>query len=152
MKRILIPAVRFCMIHVFVCVSIASTVWGQRVQKCDMDILLATSRKMGTLEQEEIKKFLLTLGTSCRQNVEFSEWSNEILFSLFDKQTGLTMRTIEAMEESIEVQEILNELTSPVSDAIAVRRIITKVERVKISSGLKKEILESLNAAAEKTK
>lgn len=129
-----------------------TTLLGQTVKKCDDSILLVTSEKIGQLNQKQITDFLLTLGQECRNNVEFSEWSNEILFSLLDKQTDLTIKTIEKEEKRIEMEEIFDDLSSPIHDLINLKDIISKIEKVKIKKELKDKIIEKLKTADGETK
>lgn len=129
-----------------------TTLLGQTVKKCDDSILLVTSEKIGQLNQKQITDFLLTLGQECRNNVEFSEWSNEILFSLLDKQTDLTIKTIEKEEKRIEMEEIFDDLSSPIHDLINLKDIISKIEKVKIKKELKDKIIERLKTADGETK
>jgi hypothetical protein len=125
--------------------------FGQTIQKCDGTILRSTSEKIGTLNQKEITDFLLTFGQECRNNVEYSEWSNELLFSLLDKQTDLTVKTIEKEEKRIEMEEIFDDLSSPIHDLINVKNIISKIEKIKIRKELKDKIIERLKTADSKT-
>jgi hypothetical protein len=106
-----------------------------------------TSEKVGKLKQNEIRDFLLTFGKECRNNAEYSEWSNELLFSVLDKQTELTLATIEKEEKQIEINEILTDLGSPINDMIDVKKLIPKVEKVKFNGRLKKNIIEKLKTA-----
>src|SRR5688572_5499786 len=87
-----------------------STLYGQGTKKCDGSVLLSTSKKIGKLTQNEITDFLLTFGQECRNNAEYSEWSNELLFKTLDNQTELTLKTIEKEEKKIEIKEILEDL------------------------------------------
>jgi hypothetical protein len=123
------------------------TLSGQTVKKCDTAVLLMTSEKVGKLKQNEIRDFLLTFGKECRNNAEFSEWSNELLFSVLDKQTELTLATIEKEEKQIEIDEILTDLGSPINDMIDVKKLIPKVEKVKFNGRLKKNMIEKLKTA-----
>jgi hypothetical protein len=123
--------------------------FGQTIQKCDVTILRMISMDIGELNRDEIRNFLLTFGKECRNNVEYSEWSNELLFSLLDKQTELTLRTIEKERNNIEIEEILGELGSPVHDGIEVTELMARVEKLKFDEMLKKEIMERLRAAHE---
>jgi hypothetical protein len=122
-----------------------SDLLGQ-VKKCDGTILLLTSKKMGRLTQKEITDFLLTFGQECRNNVEYSEWSNELLFLVLDKQTDLTVRTIEKEEKRLELEVILDDLSEPLLDP-NIRGLITKVDIVKIKKELKDKIIASLKTA-----
>jgi hypothetical protein len=128
-----------------------TTLFGQTIPKCDNSILLSTSQKIGKLDQKEITNFLLTFGQECRNNVEYSEWSNELLFSLLDKQTDLAVKTMEKEEKRFEMEEIFDDLSSPIHDLINVKNIISKIEKVKIKRGLKDKIIERLKTADGKT-
>lgn len=128
-----------------------STLFGQVIKKCDRAILLSTSEKIGRLTQKEITDFLLTFGQECQNNIEYSEWSNELLLSLLDKQTDLTIKTIEKEEKRIEIEEILNDLSEPIHDMTNIKNLIEKVEKVKIKKDLKDKIIKRLKTADGKT-
>ena len=139
---------RFCILTIL---TVATTIlFGQTVQKCDGTILRSTSEKVGRLTQKEITDFLLTFGEECRNNAEYSEWSNELLFSILDKQTELIIKTIEKEEKRIEITEILDDLSSPILDP-NIKDIISKVEKIKIQKELKDKIIEGLKTADGKT-
>jgi hypothetical protein len=106
-----------------------------------------TSKKVGQLTKDDIRTFLLTLGAECESNIEFGEFSNEVLFLVLDKHTELTLKTIESEKRQIELDEILSILSSPVNDGIDVKRLIPKVENVKFDRRLKKQVLDSLRVA-----
>lgn len=125
--------------------------FGQSIKKCDGTILLSISEKVGKLNKEEIKGFLLAFGKECRANVEFSEWSNELLFSVLDKQTDLTLKTIEEEENKIEMDNILDYLSSPISDMIVIGNLIPRIEKTKINNQLKRKIVDRLKTAEGKS-
>lgn len=127
--------------------SVRLTHYGQSIEKCDGTVLLTTGNKIGQLTQREISNFLLTFGQECRNNVEYSEWSNELLFSLLDKQTELTVRTIEKEEKNIELEEIFFVLKNPIHDGIDIKNLIGKVNKVKFNTRVKKEIIDRLKTA-----
>jgi hypothetical protein len=127
-----------------------TTFYGQVIEKCDGTILLSTSERIGKLKQDEILDFLLTFGTECNSNVEYSEWSNELLFSLLYKQTELTLKTIKKEERKIEMNEILNDLNSPINDLIDIKQILVKVDKVKVNKRFKNRIIEQLKSAENK--
>src|SRR5688572_23864225 len=102
------------------------TVSGQ-VKKCDGTILLSTSEKIGKLNAKEIVDFLLTFGQVCRDNAEYSEWSNELLFKLLDNQTELALKTMEKEEKRLEMATILDDLSEPIGDASNIKNLIVKI-------------------------
>lgn len=130
---------------------LTSSLYGQGIKKCDGTVVLSTQNKVGRLTEKDLRDFLLTFGKECQNNVEFSEFSNEVLFLVLDKHTELTLKTIEKEEKKIELDEILNDLSSPISDMIVVKNLISKVEKVRIDSRLKKLILDRLRTAEKST-
>jgi len=140
---------RFCILIVL---TLAATIlFGQTIQKCDATILRSTSEKVGRLTQKEITDFLLTFGEECQNNAEYSQWSNELLFSLLDKQTDLAVKTIEKEEKRIEMGKVFNDLSSPINDLINVKNIISKIEKVEVNKELKDKLIERLKTADGKT-
>lgn len=130
---------------------VASAAVGQKVQKCDGAIVEYTQARAGKLTKKEMKNFLLTFGKECDNNVEFSEFSNEVLFLVLNRQTKLTLKTIEKEEKQLELEAILDDLSSPISDIIPLKKILNKVKKVKMESRLKNLIVESLNTAVYST-
>ncbi|HQQ98539.1 MAG TPA: hypothetical protein PLX35_14810 [Cyclobacteriaceae bacterium] len=128
---------------------IAAVPASGQVPKCDGDVLLVTHEHMGKLTQSEIRAFLLTLGKECKDNAEFSEWSNELMFSVLEKHTELTLRTIDVNEKHLDMDAIYSILKSPIHDLIDVRGILAKVQTAKIKSALKNRIVENLRFAAQ---
>lgn len=114
------------------------TIYGQQTKKCDETNFHSISENIGKLTQREIADFLLTFGQECRNNVEFSEWSNELLFKILDKQTELTLKTIEKEEKRIEKEIILEDLEEPISYSPDFKKLITKIEGIKLNDSLKK--------------
>jgi hypothetical protein len=128
-------------------ILLTTTLFGQAIKKCDGTVLSTIADKIGKAKQKEIADFLLTFGQECRNNVEFSEYSNELLFSLLDKQTGLTVKTIEKEEKRLEMEAILEDLSEPIHDMNNIKSIITRIEKVKIKKELKDKIIERLKTA-----
>jgi hypothetical protein len=125
----------------------APVTFGQDVKKCDGTIVTFAKEKVGRLNKDDIGDFLLTFGKECENNVEFAEYSNEVLFLVLDKQTELTLRTIEKQKQQLDLNEILSTLSSPINDGIDVKSLIPKVEQVKFDGRLKKQVLDSLKIA-----
>jgi hypothetical protein len=116
-----------------------------------MASLLDVSKHVGRATHEEVVNFLLTFDDECRNNVEYSEWSNELLFELLDKQTELIVKTIAHQTKRIELDEILKNLEDPVNDSFNVKSIITKVDKVNFNPEVKNEIINRLKIADSKT-
>ena len=116
----------------------ALATFGQSVKKCDGTMVTFAKDKVGRLNKDDIRDFLLTFGKECENNVEFGEYSNEVLFLVLDKQTELTLQTIEKQKHQLELNEILSALSSPINDGIDVKSLIPRVDQVKFDRRLKK--------------
>lgn len=124
--------------------------YGQVVKKCDNKVLLETSKRVGALNQKEITDFLLTLGHQCRHSIEFSEWSNELLFNILDKQTELALTTLDKKQGEMETKTILGILSSPIADNVNILSLIDKIEKVTFNDILKAHIIANLTLANNK--
>ena len=62
-------------------ILLATQLYGQTIRKCDRNILFDTRQRVGQLTSNEIRSFLLTFARECRDNIEYSELSNELLFT-----------------------------------------------------------------------
>src|SRR5687767_11805565 len=92
----------------------------QGVEKCDEAVLLETSKRLESLSQLRISQFLQTFGKECRDDVEYSEWANELLFSVLDKQTERMLIVLYKKDKVVELDEILNTLSSPANDLVSI--------------------------------
>lgn len=143
--------IQFIRLNFLVVLVIAPlTVLGQNIEKCDGSVLLFTSQRVGVLKQKEIRNFLLTFDSECRNNVEYSQWSNELLFLLLDKQTDLTLKTIMKYERIIEMEEILDKLSNPITDLNNLPQLADKVMKASITPQLKSRIVNRLELAIQK--
>jgi hypothetical protein len=135
---------------------IITTLWtsdalAQQLQKCDINVLIPISKNLGHATKQQIRDFLLTLGETCKNNAEFSQWSNELLFDLLDKQTEITLRVIEQNEKNIELEVIFNDLENPLLDRVNIKDLRQRVEKIKLSTSLKQKILKALITAEGKS-
>ena len=129
---------------------LSSRLFAQSTTKCDMAKLLDVSKSVGRVTHQEIVDFLLTFGEECKNNVEYSEWSNDLLFELLEKQTELTVKTIAHQTQRIELAAILENLEEPIHDRFDLKTIIAKVEKVKFNPEMKNEIINRLKIADSK--
>lgn len=138
---------------VLACVILVnSALFAQEIKKCDGDVIQYAQFRAGKLTKSDMKNFLLTFGKECDNNVELSEFSNEVLFLVLSRQTKLTLKTIEKEETQLDLEAILDDLNAPISDMISVEKILIKAKKIKMESRLKNRIVESLNTAVRSTK
>jgi hypothetical protein len=123
---------------------------SQSILKCDVTILLETSKKTGSLSQSNIFRFLHTFGQECRTDVEYSEWSNELLFSVLNRQTQATLIVLYKKERSLDIEEIIHSMSSPLNDFVGIDSLIVKVEGTNPANPMRGKVLEALMIAKAK--
>ena len=118
---------------------------GQEVKKCDSIILKTTSDSLDQLSPTLVLNFLSTFNQSCVNNAEFSEWSNELLFTLLNQNTEMVLLVIQEKGKDIDKKSILKEMESQTLDKVDIPKLIEKVKKVKLSKELKDEVISRLN-------
>lgn len=117
-------------------------------EKCDIEKVKTINENLDNLTFEMIDEFLCTFDKSCEINVEFSEWSNEILFKVLNKSTELYFKVL--TKAKIENSEILlKEIENPIAE-IDYQKIYDNIKKVDTQVKLKKEYLRVIKIAAEK--
>lgn len=86
-----------------------------QTQKCDLKKLIIIHEKIDSLSFQIVEDFLYTFDESCNINVEFSEWSNELLYSVLDKSTNLFFEVLNS-ERIINDSCIFKSFCDPVKD------------------------------------
>jgi hypothetical protein len=118
-------------------------------KKCDIIHVLDIKKNIDDLDYDQVYKFFCTIRYSCYDNAEFGEFSNEMLFLLFEKQTQLAFKVLES-ETDINLTLICEELSSPIHDGIEVNSIKSIIEK-NISNGeIKNKVLQSLQIAIDR--
>jgi hypothetical protein len=112
--------------------------------KCRTEPLLAIDQNLGNLTDEMILDFLSTFSVICEANVEFSQWSNELLFKVLITNPELTLTVLSNNLQRLDTTSIYAELESPLHDLIPTDSITKKIEQLKINEQLKKSVLRRL--------
>jgi len=115
---------------------------------CSREILLKTEKNIDNLDLELVTDFLSTFHESCKNNVEYSEWSNELLFKLINRKPEMFLEII-SNNSTLSREYLLDELTSPLHDQIDLNHTIDLINRIDISNNeeWKFRIIESLEIA-----
>ncbi|WP_020527084.1 hypothetical protein [Flexithrix dorotheae] len=86
---------------------------AQDCKKCNIDALKKLSRNFEDLNHEIVKQFVCTFDSSCNTNIEFSQWSNELIFTLIEEDISLLNGALHELGYNY-VLLIANEIESPV--------------------------------------
>jgi len=109
-----------------------------------VDVKMAiTSEK---LNKDLLVKFLYSFDDSCKNNAEYSQFSNAILFTTLEHHSSLV---IEILAENGELNHdyIFSEISRPIHDGIDLNKIFESVEKSESDAQIKDKLLESLKVA-----
>jgi hypothetical protein len=132
--------------ELFVIALIPSSFAGfsQEDQKCSVTVLRKTFDRMDRLKERDIRSFLMTFDPGCDKLVDFSEWSNEILFDVLNEYPKEVLEVLEKDQKRINVDEILTELSAPVTDKVNIHELINKIDQIKGFKEMKNKVIEYL--------
>jgi hypothetical protein len=118
---------------------------------CNIDIVLSTLNNIDSLSDNEIRLFLKTFSQKCRNNVEFSEFSNEMLFKVLEKHSEAFLRIICDSNSPIEIdfETIYEELKSPLHDLIPVVKIKAATDSFSFKCERADSVINALTIALE---
>lgn len=115
---------------------------------CDLEKVVVVSQNLDRLDAKMIHEFLQTFDASCKQKVEFLEFSNEMLFKVLEYAPGLFLQNVE--KENIDIAIILEAIQNPISDSINLQQIYEKIKATNDNNTIKIECLNALVLAAKK--
>lgn len=96
----------------------------QKCQKCDIKPLKVIS-KTEEPNLQQIKSFICTLDASCQNNVEFSEFSNELVWKLITQDAKLFNQALHDLGWKY-VKLVCDELENPI-EGVNLQQIFTAV-------------------------
>jgi hypothetical protein len=111
--------------------------------KCRGEALLAIREKMDRLNESLILDFLSTFSVVCEPNVEFNQWSNELLFRVMEKQPDIFAKTLYKNLATVDTTAIFDVIGAPLLDP-DLRGISEKISRVDVDQKLKNKIIRRL--------
>ena len=102
------------------------------------------------LSKADLQYFLSTFSNNhCINNVEFSEYGNEVLFSLMESNPNLFFEALFSLGQG-QIETIKVQINNPVDDSINVVKIYKAIESSNMHKDLKMKALNFLKEAYEK--
>ncbi len=117
-------------------------------KKCDIEKVAVLKQQLPNASKESILSFLSTISTDCKNNAEFGQFSNEVLFEVLQAMPMEVLMIIG--KENVEKDKIYQMLESPVSDAVNLSELIDSINKLELQSIEKSEFWEALKRALEK--
>jgi hypothetical protein len=116
--------------------------------KCDIEKVSSANSHLDRLTFQIVSDFLCTFDATCKVNIEFVEWSNEILYKVLEKEPSIFLDVID--KEQVNNKILLEEIESPIHD-FNYQKIYDNIKAVKTASMLKKEYMNAVINAASKS-
>jgi hypothetical protein len=113
--------------------------------RCDILVIKYTEAHLDKLLYTDLYKFLYTFSKDCSKNVEYSEYSNEMLFKVLEKYPEQLISCM-SKEKSLNLDYILSELSTPILD-INGKVIYERVQNALGDKLIKEKVLEALKKA-----
>jgi hypothetical protein len=117
-------------------------------EKCDIEKVKTVHENIDNLTFKMVEDFLCTFDHSCETNIEFSQWSNEMLYKVLDKEPELTIKVLD-QSQLYNFEILLDEIENPIHD-FDYQNIYEKVSEVKTENDFKQKVLKSIELAADK--
>lgn len=116
--------------------------------KCDILKVKVLNDSIENLSQNIVNDFLMTFDKECKNNAEYSEWSNETLFLLLARKPDLFLQGIQN-SKGIDRKCIISEIENPIKD-IDLKKIYSELKSVNMPSEFKESVCHALKTAAKK--
>ena len=113
--------------------------------RCNILVIKYTEAHLDELLYTDLYEFLYTFSEVCSRNVEYSEYSNEMLFKVLEKYPEQLISCM-SKEKSLDLDYILSELSTPILD-INGKVIYERVQNALGDKLIKEKVLEALKKA-----
>ena len=84
-------------------------------QPCSIGILVDIDTNKNNLTELAVSKFICTFSISCKNNVEFMEYSNEIIFFILANKTDYFLSELSKKSKTY-INFVYEQLSSPLND------------------------------------
>ena len=118
---------------------------------CSTNILSKTEKNINNLDLVLVADFLATFHKSCKNNAEYSEWSNRLLFKVISKRPDNFLELL-SKNSSLSRDLIVDELKNPIFTQINLDQFSDHIEQLEIpnSEEWKSKIIKSIKTARRK--
>jgi len=115
--------------------------------KCNILVIRQTEEKLKMLKPSEIRLFLSTFSKDCSNNIEYSEYSNKVLFKVLELYPTELIESISSNKE-IDIDYILSEISTPLLD-INGKKLIDIINKASGEAEIKDSLIIAIMKAME---
>jgi uncharacterized protein (DUF1778 family) len=140
--------------------SLIKKVKPEITRPCDFRTLKETDsllQRNKELDNQTYLKFIVNMRLDCSQNVEYSEWNNDLIFKMLERNPKMFIAFLSRYARKTNSNEktdfVLKELRNPIHDGIELNSISQRLNQTETEDAKLKELVsESINIAIEKNK
>jgi len=121
----------------------------QASENCKIETLIKIRNNINNVTEQQVLYFLKGFNKMCDLNVEYSEFSNYLLFQLLQKQPKLVLKVL-TNNKAISYKYINKNLTNPINDSINLEEIYKKIKNIYGYDTIKNKLLISIKIAIKK--
>jgi len=115
--------------------------------KCNILVIRQIEEKLKTLKSSEIRLFLSTFSKDCSHNIEYSEYSNKVLFKVLELYPAELIECISSNKE-IDIDYILSEISIPLLD-INGKRLLDIINKASGDARIKASLIIAIKKAMD---
>ena len=134
---------KIIIVTVIILLNISTITAQSECEKCEIQKITTVYKNVDNLNYQIINEFLCTFDKSCENNVEYSQWSNEMLFKVIENSTDLYFEVLENYNQR-EKDYLLKELESPIHDGIDIQIIYDNIKSSNAMEDIKNQYLNTL--------
>lgn len=136
---------KFILILLFL--SSAQICFSQTEYKCNIEKVVVADQQSDNLSKKIILEFLKTFDISCERNVEYMEYSNEVLFLILNQDPAKVIKVLNNNLRKLDFVQIQSHLENPMHDLDNLEELKKRILGIKQKSNTKTMIIESLERA-----
>ncbi|MEO9870097.1 hypothetical protein [Ekhidna sp.] len=117
--------------------------------KCSSDALLQVNENLSNLNKSHINLLLSTFSIECRNNVEYSQWSNGLLFEVLSTNSSDLIELL-SKDDNYDIDFIIKEIETPINDKYIPNDLIAEIDSTSADDPIKTRIIKALQVAQSK--
>ena len=114
--------------------------------KCNIQNVVEVKTNMESLTKESLIDFLCTFDELCKNNAEFSQFSNEVLFEVLNNNPDFLIRVLDGQSDQTK-KYVYKEISNPINDKFNPQELSLKING---TSPTARAVIEALEIANSK--
>jgi hypothetical protein len=112
---------------------------------CNIEILIDFDQNFNNLTNDQVFSFWDTFDRTCELNVEYSQYSNELMFRFLSSYPELFLGSLEQISTDSKLEYIIRTLKYPVSDEYNTEILVSSLNSIEGYSYVRGRIIRALS-------